>query len=146
MIKQRFNLFKLMWGKNKQMNILFILFFMMLTNAACADTKISAVILKGHEYSLARHHPLAKSRDKIYFPESVYQVNNIVLYKLKLTSNKKNKPAFTDYKDASTKGNLTLESYDSNTGSYKFKLTIKPIAILDNKMATVNGVKILPIK
>lgn len=109
---------------------------MLVANAAFADATVHAMIYKGHEYKLTRHHPPNKSIGKIFFPETAYQIHGVVIDTLMLSNyDVKNKPLiFANNNHAATSGLLTLESYDQETGRYKFKLTIKPIAIIDTKI------------
>lgn len=128
--------------------------FMIMTSVAFSDARISAISYKGQVYPM-RSHQKYKDRaaklpeKKVYFPEKHYDVNNLRLSILRWISyDNKTKRLLTlpgSY-DASTEGSLDLESYDHKTGKYKYKLTIKPTAIFDQKMVIVSGSKIVPLK
>jgi hypothetical protein len=135
---------------------LVMVLLMMSANISFANAKLGAVIEKNQaytdEYALSgidEFFHKAESYTKIYFPEKKYDIYEMSLTGLKwgILNNKQNLPAvFSAYYQVMAKGDLKLVSYDEASGKYKFLLTLRPSAIIDDEYTIVSGPKVTPIK
>lgn len=133
---------------------LIILLLLSLCQISDAASTIGAVLLDAGGIFLAGAQRTQDWLDKKpeknnYFPEHHYGLHNVRLYDLHWIREDGNPQALLVLPgpyNISASGNLDLESYDPESGRFKYKLTFTARKLIDQKMLFATGPKIVPVK